>query len=480
MAETLSSTTELDERPYVLEVAGVSVRFGRTQALDDVSVRVRKAEFVALLGPNGAGKSTLIKLLDGVYTPDRGSLTVGAGSTMAVVHQDLGLVDTMTVAENMFLGAPGRRLAQPKAEAFATTEALRVVGLDGVDPYTLVSSLSLAQRAMVAVARVLDRGADVVIVDEVTAGLPIDESRWVVEHLKVATSHGVTVVMVTHKLREITGVASRYVVLRDGRVALDAPGESVTRQDLIDVMSSGTAGRRATRHVRNDVGGEPMCTLRDVVVGRAGPVSLDIVGGAVTGIIGPLGSGLHEVAYVVAGTMQPDSGQVTTRGNLLRSCVPAHRESGGVFPTETVGFNVTAGRWLRWRGRGRLLGLQEMRREAQAEIDGLAVTPPDLDAGIAQLSGGNQQKAVLARALIQRPDLLVLCEPTRGVDIATRQEIYARVREEAEQGTAVFVASTDYEDIAALCDRIASLAADGSVSEWLSEAEFAKVSAEYV
>jgi ABC-type sugar transport system ATPase subunit len=460
----------------MVTVDDVQKRFGATRALRGVTCSFSRREFVALLGANGAGKSTLLKILDGVYTADGGSIRVRGGRRgLGVVHQDLGLVDDMTVAENVFLGASGA-LVNPRRNASRAAAALAAVGLTGIEPHSLVGSLSLGQRAMVAVARTFDRGADTVVIDEVTAGLHPHEARWVVEQLRVAADLGATVVMVTHKLDEVIGVASRYVVLRDGEVALDAPAEQVSRGRLVEVMSrdrreNGPPDRDTPEFDRDDV----VCTLDGVHAGGAGPISMAVPAGVVTALTGPLGSGLHEIAYAAAGLLVPDSGTVVTPRKLRRACVPAHRESEGVFPEDSVEFNVAAGGWRRWQGRAGLLRVRTMRRDCDDAVAALTVTPNRLDATVSELSGGNQQKTLLARALMRDPQLLVLCEPTRGVDVATRQEIYAQVRRIAERGTAVLLASTDYEDIAALADTVGVLGADGRLGQWLTPDHFSEL-----
>ncbi|RAY16349.1 hypothetical protein DPM19_05575 [Actinomadura craniellae] len=456
----------------MIEVVDVRKRFGATQALSGVTCSFSRGEFVALLGSNGAGKSTLVKILDGVYPADAGTIAVRGGRAgLGVVHQDLGLVDGMTVAENLCLGAP-RRLVNPRAEARLTTEALRAVGLTSIDPYALVSSLSLGQRAMVAVARTLHRGADTVVIDEVTAGLHPHEARWVVERLRVAAELGATVLMVTHKLDEVVGAATRYVVLSDGEVVLDGDAAGIARADLVETMSRGrsvsTPAPGADRAGGSGGTGGVVCELKGIRAGGAGPIDLTVTAGRITAITGPLGSGLHEVAYAAAGLLTPDAGTVRIARDVRRACVPAHRESEGVFADHTVQFNVAVGGWSRWRGRTGLLRLRQMRRDCDDAVAALAVVPHRLDATVSDLSGGNQQKTLFARALMRRPQLLVLCEPTRGVDVATRREIYAQVRRMADSGTGVLVASTDYEDIVALADTTGVLTADGTVSEWLA------------
>lgn len=463
----------------MVEVDAVRKRFGATQALDGVSCTFGRHEFVALLGPNGAGKSTLIKILDGVYTADAGAIRVRGGRRgLGVVHQDLGLVEELTVAENMFLGQP-RALVNPRRDARRAAAALEAVGLTTIEPHALVGSLGLGQRAMVAVARTFDRGAETVVIDEVTAGLHPHEARWVVERLRVAAELGATVLMVTHKLDEALGVATRYVVLSDGRVALDASAEEVTKARLVEVMSKDRRAVAAPERTGQDLARDDVvCSLEAVHAGAAGPVSMAVPAGRITALTGPLGSGLHEVAYVAAGLLQPASGRVVAATGMRRACVPAHRESEGVFPEASVEFNVAAGGWRRWRGPLGLLDVRAMRRDCDAAVEALSVVPHRLDAGVSDLSGGNQQKTLFARALMREPQLLVLCEPTRGVDVATRREIYAQVREVAERGAAVLVASTDYEDIAALADTVGVLDARGRLTGWLPPDRFSELTVE--
>ncbi len=451
----------------VFRLQGIRKRFGATEALRGVDVELCEGEFVALLGPNGAGKSTLIRILDGVERQDSGEVVVDRGGGLGIVHQDLGLVDYMTVAENLFLGRT-RPWLRPGLEVRESRAALRRVGLDDVHPLELVSNLSLGQRTMLAVAKLLHSGASVVVVDEVTAGLHPADARWLVAKLRDAAHAGSTVLMVTHKLREVDGIADRYIVLLDGEVRLDCSATDTSLEALVDLL---TTGRRpapeATVH-DGPIRSEVVCQLVGVEVGRAGPVDLAVRAGAITGVTGTLGSGIHEVAYVLAGLMVPAKGEVRVARGVRRTCVPAHRESEGVFPLETEEFNLTAGSWGRWRNGLRLIQQRRLRNECEMVAERLEILPRDLDAHVGQLSGGNQQKTLLGRALIDDPDLIVLCEPTRGVDVATRREIYSQVRAAAAAGAAVFVASSDLEDLTALASDIGVLGADGRIERWVT------------
>lgn len=465
----------------VLELRDIHKTFGATHALSGVSMSVELGEFVALLGPNGAGKSTLIRILDGVYTADSGEVTVRSGAGgMGVVHQDLGLVPTMTVAENLALGTPDRRWRNPAKEARSCRKWLEQVGLGGLDPFELVETLNLGTQALIAVAKILSGGARVVIVDELTAGLHPREARWLVQHLRDAAHRGATVVMVTHKLREVVGVTDRYVVLLDGKVALDSPSDETSFDDLVRLMSSGRSISDHQFSTRTSTAGDTVvCSLENLTVGAAGPVDLELRRGEIVGLTGQVGSGLHELAYAAAGLVPATSGAVVAPG-ARRTCVPAHRESEGMFPEDTVGFNLAAGTWPKWRQRSGLLAIKQMRQECDELAGRLSLVPRDLDEMIAALSGGNQQKSLLGRALLAPPDLLVLCEPTRGVDVATRREIYSQVRRVAESGVAVLIATTDIEDLGAMADRAAVLDADGCLGHWASGSDIINLEVELV
>jgi ribose transport system ATP-binding protein len=440
---------------------------------------MRQGEFIALLGPNGAGKSTLIKLLDGVLRPDGGSLEFGgggaAGVSAGVIHQDLGLFDDLSVAENLFVGRDGSTtVISMTHEQKSAVDSLSFVGLTAVDPRTLLRALSLGERALVATARLWSRGTGVIIVDEVTASLPRAEAFWLLEHLKGAARSGATVVMVTHRLEEVVGHVDRYVVFVDGRLAMDSPAEGVGREELTAVMSSGRHHAPTGDRERSDQqSGEVVVELEQASVNKVGPLSLELRQGLITGVAGSSVSGFHDAAYLVAGVVRPRHGRVKVRPGTKITCLPAHRDVDGTFPDQSVEFNISVGNANRWRKLG-LLNLSSMRRDISSAAEELNVIPRDTDAVITTLSGGNQQKALLGRVVADGPGCVVLCEPTRGVDVATRREIYAFVKKLADQGCAVMVASSDMEDLAALSDRIVVIDDDGRVEKWVSSEHIAE------
>jgi len=462
-----------------LTIRGLNKWFGRNQVLRDVSLTIRGGEFVGLMGPNGAGKSTLIKILDGVYTATSGEIRLGGERVAALgnrrdvgfIHQDLGLVDEMSIMENLRLGEPPIRLAGPilnrRAERAESERALELVGLDEpVD--TLVSSLAPGEKTLVAIARVFARGASIVFVDESTSTLPPAEAHRVIQSLAKTAAEGATIVMVTHKLSEILDATKRVVVLLDGKLAADAPTAGLDRPALVRMLLQHETNR-AKDEARHQGEGESAVGSLDVVLelskacgGRAGPIDLEVRAGEVIGLTGLPGSGLHDVGYLAFGSMKPTAGVVRTASkDVRRVMVPPHRETQGGFDDLDVRHNLTISALGRWTSKLRLLAIRREAKDVTQMVERLSVTPARIDAPFGVLSGGNKQKVVFGRALFQHPQVYVLCEPTRGVDVGTRSEIYRLIRELTEKDHAgVLVVSSDAEDLFAVCDRI-SVIRDG-------------------
>ena len=451
-----------------MELHGLTKRYGAHIALDSVDVTTRAGEFIALLGPNGAGKSTLIKLIAGVLTPDAGSMRFGEGISAGVVHQDLGLFDDMSVVENLFIGEESKSpIISFARENRRAVELLRFVGLTEVSPVALIRDLSLGERALVAVAKLWAQETKLIIVDEVTASLPRAEAAWVVDHLRTAAHSGATVIMVTHRFEDVLGNVDRFVVVVDGKIAMDQPGEGVTRDGLVDVISSGISHAEVGRRdISTRSPGEVVVTLDRAGVNKIRPLSLELRRGQITGVAGSSVSGFHDVGYLVAGTARARHGGVKVLNGAKVTCLPAHRDADGIFPDQTVEFNMSVGNLNRWRTLG-LINLSRMQGAIADAAKRLNVIPANTDAVITTLSGGNQQKALLGRVIADDPVCVVLCEPTRGVDVGTRREIYAYVTKLADEGCAVMVVSSDMEDLEALSDRIVVIGDEGDVEMWV-------------
>ena len=463
----MSSVNSADS--HDLEIRALTKSFGPNKVLKGVSLTIRAGQFVGLMGPNGAGKSTLIKILAGVYQASSGEIrfegrtlrSLAESSNIGFIHQDLGLVDALTIAENLSLGVPPQRLAGPilnkRAEREAAARALRRVRLNRpVD--TLLGDLTAGEKTLVAVARVFDRGARVLVIDETTSTLPPADAKRVIASLAAAAADGATVIMVSHKLSEILDATERVLVLIDGELVSDAPTQGLDRAGLVALLKQHEAAASATGPATS-TSSECLVKLRDVRVGKLGPVNLKLHAGEVLGISGLAGSGLHDIAFVVNGNRQPDHGTVVlARPGLKRALVPPHRESQGGFAELTVRENMAISALSRWRRLGSLLDPRGEKSACGTILSDLTVRPRSLDVPFDVLSGGNKQKVIFGRALLRRPDVYVLCEPTRGVDVGTRSEIYRLIRELARAGSAVLVASSDAEDLFSVCDKAALVA----------------------
>lgn len=451
-------------RPGVgIRIQNLSKSFGANRVLKGIDLEFLPGQISGLMGANGAGKSTLIKILDGIYSADGGEIHAGSDKLRSLagrpdigfIHQDLGLVEDLSVADNLRLGRePIRRIGlfiDRRAERESAEIALTRVGLTcSVD--ILLNTLSPGEKALVAVARVLDRGVTTLFVDESTSTLPPADAAMVIEALTSAARGGATVVMVTHKLSEILDATDRVVVLIDGVVAEDSQTTDLDRAALVRMlMSHDRAGRTRTR--AGDPAPEPVMTFAGVTAPGVGPIDLALRAGEVIGLTGRPGSGLHEIAFLAARSMKPTKGSITTRPGTRTALVPPHRESQGGFADLDIKTNMTIASLSNFTTVGLLNGARE-RRTADEMVERLAVNPRDASTAYGVLSGGNKQKVIFGRALLRQPDVVVLCEPTRGVDVGTRASIYALIEEIADAGATVLITTSDAEDLFSVCDRI--------------------------
>ncbi len=470
--------TPRDSGPKLLAMRGICKSFGSARVLDDVSLELRPGEIVGLMGANGAGKSTLIKILAGVYVADAGEIeldgepvaSLAGRPEVGIIHQDLGLVDSQTVLDNVRLGAERMSALGPllhrRAEIRAAERALAAVDMADVSVFDAVGDLTPGQKALLAIARLLERGARIVVVDETTASLPPKEARWFLARLREAAERGTAVVMVSHKLGEIRDTADRLVLLADGSVTADTPMSELPSEEQIARLLLGEEAEELIHEAATHRGsdhGATVLRMRAAETGAVGPVDLELRRGEVVGLTGRAGSGLHEVGLMAAGTLRPDRGSVEVEGSPRRALLPPQREVDGTFAQLPSLWNMTLAALGRWRGAVRLLRLGGERAAAEAMVDRLRIVPPDLDVAIGSLSGGNQQKVLFARAMLQEPDVFVLCEPTRGVDLRTRREIYKLIGALKREGRALLVVTSDVEDALAVCDRIGTVN-DGRVS----------------
>jgi ribose transport system ATP-binding protein len=484
--------------PDLLQLTDVSKSFGGARALDGASLTIRRGEVHGLLGQNGSGKSTLLKVLAGFHEPDEGrlvlrdreiSLPLAPGSFrdlgLAFVHQDLALVPSLSVTENVIvsrLASRGAGRIHWSRERKRVQEMLDRYGLTGIDPAEQVSRLTPMQRALVAIARAVEElrlgghEGSLLVLDEPTAFLPRTGIDRLFALVRAVVAEGGSVLFVTHDLDEVREVCDRVTVLRDGRLAGTGTVSEMSGDDLVELI----IGHRVQRHeaVHHVEAGAPV-VLRAAGMGgtRLEDVDLTVRAGEVLGVTGLIGSGFEEVAHVLFGSRR-GRGEVEVEGRTAdlahltpdralgmgMGFVPADRPAEAAIGALSITDNVTMTTLNRHRGR---FGLSRRKMEASARELGerFAVSPNEPSMDMSALSGGNQQKAILAKWLQIQPRVLLLDQPTQGVDVQAREQIFAAIREAAAGGTAVLCASADYEELAALCDRLLVLARGRVVGE---------------
>jgi ribose transport system ATP-binding protein len=457
----------------LLKVRNVSKLFGGTQALDDVGMDVSGGEIVALLGENGAGKSTLIKILASVYSLDNGSISYrGRDATqslrrlpIAFIHQDLGLIDWMTVAENicLTLGYPRRYgMVDWRAARRRAARALDILHAD-IDPDIRIQSLSRTEKSLVAIARALAQEAEILVLDEPTASLPADEVVRLFTALRHLRKSGVGMIYVSHRLDEVFEIADRMVVLRDGKVAGERRVSETVPEETILLIVGREPSQVFRRPARRE--GEARLRLEGMKVGSVGPVDCALHAGEVVGLVGLRGAGQELIGRAVFGLVPLTGGRVVIDGVTLVASsageamdvgvnlVCADRTGESVFPNLSVRENMFLNPTAARRG---LFSYIAPRAETEASRElgvKIGLRPNDPNMPIELLSGGNQQKVVVGRWLHLASKVYIFEDPTAGVDVGAKAEIYRLFDVALSEGAAIVIVSTDFEEVAKVCHR---------------------------
>jgi ribose transport system ATP-binding protein len=465
----------------LLQFRNVSKRFGGTQAVDRVTLDVRPGEILALLGENGAGKSTLIKLLAGIYQSDTGEIEFEGRAQsewrssdrrvqpVAFIHQDLGLVEWMTVAENVALGMGYTRRFGLIDWAAARDAAARVMARVGchIDPERRVFSLTRAEKSLLAIGRALEVQAKLLVLDEPSASLPMADVQRLFGVLRGLRAQGMAMIYVSHRLDEVLEISDRAAVMRDGKLVTVRPTAETNEAELVELIVGKALGAAAPKAAaQGQAGAVPVLALDGAASGNAGPLSFEVHRGEVLGLVGLRGAGQEAMSRAIFGREPLSAGRMALLGqpvvfktpsDAIRAgiaCVAGERLEENLAGSMSVQENLFPNPALLGEK-----GLAFDRRQkefatAMALIQRFDVNPPAPAAEVQQLSGGNQQKVVLARWFHLDKPLVVLEEPTAGVDVGAKRQIYSVLGECARAGTALIVVSTDFEEVATVCTRV--------------------------
>jgi ribose transport system ATP-binding protein len=467
-----------EDRPVVLQLTDVVKIFPGVRALDGVQLEVRAGEVHCLLGQNGAGKSTLIKVLAGVHNADEGSITwqgepfapanpqAAMKAGIATIYQELDLVDDLSVAENAFLGHEERRLGFVRRGAMArrTREILARLGHPQIPPRRMVRALPAAGKQIVSMARALSHDAKLIVMDEPSAVLAHDEVANLFRIIRELTAHNIAVIYISHRLEEIREIGDRVTVLKDGRTtAANLPARTTPTRELVNRMTGRSIEYVFPPRVQPE-DPETMLVVDGLTrEGEFADVSLTVRKGEIVGIAGLVGSGRSELLETIFGARTADSGtvvmngkRISTVGGAVRAGIgmaPEERKSQALLLDEPIYKNMTLSSFSGF-AHGGFTDAADERTAAKKVADSLELRPRDVDRPVRTLSGGNQQKVVVGRWLLGDTKLLLLDEPTRGVDVGARAELYQVIHDLAAGGVGVLLVSSEVPEVLGLSDRV--------------------------
>ena len=483
-----------------LRVEALSKHFGATQVLSSVTLDVARGEVHGLLGQNGSGKSTLIKILAGFHAPDEGSRLFVGGQPVALplppgefrklgiafVHQHLGLIPSMSVLENLLIGEHAtetRWRIDWRGQARRARALFARFGL-ALDPTAEVESLSSVERALLAIVRAFDQLEQtegtltkLLILDEPTPFLPAEDVSKLFTLVRAIVGQGASVIFVSHDIDEVSEITDRISVLRDGHLVGSLVTREASKAEIVELIVGRSVDLASMRAPARAAGAE-IAILAGLRGGAVQDFSLRVCAGDVVGLTGLIGSGYDDVVSLCFGARQAESGFLTLAGterdlsvatphDSVRNgiaFIPGDRLAAGIVPTLSVTDNATLP-ILRRFGGGWLMSRRTMRAEAARLNAAFDVRPSDPDLLMSALSGGNQQKVVLAKWFQMQPRLVLLDEPTQGVDVGAREQVFGEIRRMAEQGAAIICASSDHEQLAAICNRVVVLARGRQVAQ---------------
>ena len=472
---------------YIVEMTHITKTFPGVRALDDVSFNLKSGEVLALLGENGAGKSTLMKVLSGVYTRDGGEIMAFGNKVekmtpkrakelgIAIIHQELNLCSHLSVAENIFLGQEIVKggVVQRKQMNDEARAILKRLSLE-IEPETLVGSLSVSKQQMIEIAKALLHKARVLIMDEPTSALTAKEINELFRIIRQLRDEGCGIVYISHRLEEIMEIGDHVTILRDGKYVADAAVKDIELSWIVENMvGKNTQYHRFERSI--DLSKQPkMLEIKNLCLPKKGGgwtldhVSLDLKKGEVLGIYGLLGAGRSELFECLMGLHPEHTGDVFYEGKKLKikdvatqiqngfALVPEDRQSQGLIQTLDIGKNTSISS-LKDYVKGLFLDEKAENAAVDEQIRDIHIKVADKRLPILSLSGGNQQKVVIGKGLLTKPKILLLDEPSRGIDIGAKTEVFEIIHELAEKGLSIIVISSELKEIMAIADRICVL-----------------------
>lgn len=463
---------------YVVEMRNITKEFPGVVALDNVNFECKPGEVHALVGENGAGKSTLMKILSGVYQPDSGEILLDGEPVripspyvakhlgISIIYQELNLLPDLNVAENVFLGREPRNTLGLLDVLTIEKQAQEVLQRLGVviNPRTPLRRLTIAQQQMVEIAKALSLNARIVIMDEPSAALGGQDLQRLFEVISALKKQGVTVIYISHRLAEIYQVADRVTVFKDGKVVGCAPVSEINRPTLVRMMIGRSFSE--TFPPRGERAGEEILSIKNLNSGRVlENINLTIRRGEIVGIAGLTGAGRTELARAIFGARPVDQGEIVIKGKLASIKKPTDalkhsigfltedRNDEGLVMALSIKHNAALPS-LKKRQRWGIIKRRQEEKVVREKSTELNIRAPSMNQSVEYLSGGNRQKVVLAKWLITNPDLLIFDEPTRGIDVGAKSEIWHLMRELANQGKAILMISSELIEVMGMSDRI--------------------------
>lgn len=458
-----------------VHAVGVSKTFGSVRALKNVDLTVRQGTVHALVGENGSGKSTLTKIIAGAHQPDKADIWLSGNhidqmtpraalnAGVRVIYQDLALFPNMTVAENIgFDGAASAFGRVPhRADEKRANDTLEMLGLD-IPANRVLRDLSTAERQLVAIARAVSSDGRIILMDEPTAALTQSEIDSFLETIRRLAASGLSFVFISHKLREVVDIADDVTVIRDGAIVASGTASEFT-QERISYLMTGTTVENQRRETPPPASGEAVLACENLGLGDVfSNVDLQLHAGRILGLSGLVGCGKIEIGLALAGLIHHDTGKITYRGERLKNprpvgaiqYVPDDRLTEGLFLDWSIADNMVANSLEQTRDKMRLISASRLGELGGNWKDKLRIKAPNVNVPAAALSGGNQQRVLLARALAPHPDVVILNNPTVGVDVGSRAEIHDIIRDMADANTAVLLISDEPAELLSVCDDI--------------------------